>query len=354
MRFPDQGLSWFFQRYRVRLVIRAAGRCREILRYGLVRPRRMHRFHIVSTQRNMGEAVLRCLQSVHEQDYPRELVTHLLIDDASTDGTRATIEGWLADHPDHRVDFVTRSTRRGGTDNTLDGLKRAKSDAIVVELNGDDWLPDTGVLGFLNKVYQSPEVWMTYNTLRQADGIITIQLPPPRKVRRDRSYRRAPWSTSHLHSFRRPLFDHVPDDEFIDEATGDLLESADDVALYLRMLELAGAHAIHIWRVTCVSTTSTTRPNTGSIGPASWSGKSESDPGRCLHPCLRWTSRPRPDDPQQSERTGLNHVRHRRDYLRTTPRRMPTNSSGRPAPAPSPGSRRRGHHPHRHPIQSAR
>lgn len=252
MRFLDKGLSWFLNRYRVRLLIRAAGRCGEILRYALVRPRRMHHFRIVSTQRNMGDAVLRCLQSVHDQRYPRELVTHCVVDDASTDGTREKIKKWLEDHPDHRVDLVARETRRGGTFNTIDGLRRASDDDIVIELNGDDWLPDAGVLAFLNKVYQSQEVWMTYNTLRQSDGTITIQLPPPASVRRDRSYRRAPWSTSHLHSFRRPLLDHVPDDEFIDEATGDFLESADDVALYLRMLELAGVHAIHIWRVMCV------------------------------------------------------------------------------------------------------
>ena len=252
MEFLGNGVSWFLNRYRVRLLIRAAGRCGEILRYAIVWPRRMHRFHIVSTQRNMGDAVLRCLQSVHNQRYPKELVTHCVIDDASTDGTRDKIDTWLADHPDHRVDLVARETRRGGTFNTIVGLRRASDDAIVIELNGDDWLPDAGVLAFLNKVYQSPEVWMTYNTLRQSDGTITIQLPPPPSVRRDRSYRRAPWSTSHLHSFRRPLFDHVPDDEFIDEATGDLLESADDVALYLRMLELAGEHAVHIWRITCV------------------------------------------------------------------------------------------------------
>ena len=76
-----QGLSWFLNRYRVRLLLRGVGRSGEILRYSLVRPRRVHFFHIVSTQRNAGADVLACLDSVESQKYPRDSFRHLLIDD---------------------------------------------------------------------------------------------------------------------------------------------------------------------------------------------------------------------------------------------------------------------------------
>ncbi len=248
----DDAFSWVLGRYRVRLLLRAAGRSGEIFRYALVRPRKLHHFHIVSTQRNAGGDVLRCLESVYDQRYPRDRCRHLVIDDSSDDGTPDLVEAWLATYPGHGIDFVRRSNRCGGTWNTLDGIRQADPGSIVIELNGDDWLPDPGVLAFLNKVYQDPGVWMTYNTQRESTGVIPFQLPPSREVRRTRGYRKHEWATSHLHSFRRRLFDHVPDEVMIDPATGNLWESADDVALYLWMLELAGEHAIHVWRITCV------------------------------------------------------------------------------------------------------
>ena len=249
-RFGDNPLGWLGSRYRVRLVRRAVARAAEILRYALVKPRHVNFFHIVSTQRNAGSKVLDCLDSVEQQDYAKAAYRHLVIDDSSTDDTLDLIGSWCSRHSENRVELVTRSERCGGTWNTLDGIRRAESQSIVIELNGDDQLPDPGVLAFLNKVYQDPEVWITYNTQRQSNGVIPIQLPPPRRIRSSRTYRDHPWSTSHLHSFRRKLFDHVPDEVMIDPETGELWRSADDVALYLWMLELAGEHARHIWRIT--------------------------------------------------------------------------------------------------------
>ena len=245
-------LSWFLGRYRVRLLLRAAGRSGEILRYALVRPRKSQFFEIVSTQRNAGSDVIACLDSVECQKYPKDRYRHLMIDDESTDDTPKITEEWCERHPGHNVDLVKRSRRRGGTWNTLDGIRQAGSESIVIELNGDDRFPDPGVLAFLNKVYQDPDVWMTYNTQRESTGVIPFQLPPPREIRRTRSYRDHPWATSHLHSFRRQLFDHVPEKVMVDPETGNYWKSADDVALYLWMLELAGQHAAHIWRITCV------------------------------------------------------------------------------------------------------
>jgi glycosyltransferase involved in cell wall biosynthesis len=249
-RFGDNPVKWLASRYRVRLLRRAFHRSLEILRYACVRPQHTHHFHVVSTQRNAGQSVLDCLDSVEQQRYPKEAFQHLVIDDNSDDHTVDVIREWCSSHPGHRVDFIAKSERRGGTRNTLDGIRQVGHDSIVIELNGDDRLPDPGVFSFLNKVYQDPGVWLTYNTQRESTGVIPFQLPPPRVVRRSASYRDHPWATSHLHSFRRPLFDHVPEEIMIDPDTGEYWASADDVALYLWMLELAGSHARHVWRIT--------------------------------------------------------------------------------------------------------
>ncbi len=35
-------------------------------------------------------------------------------------------------------------------------------EAIVVELDGDDWLPNNNILSLINKTYCEHDVWMTY------------------------------------------------------------------------------------------------------------------------------------------------------------------------------------------------
>ena len=227
MRILGSGISWLLGRYRARLLLRAAGRSAEIVRYTLIRPRTHHDFFIVSTQRNAGRDVIACLDSVQGQRYPKSRYRHLVIDDASDDDTSKRIVEWCDHHPDHSVELIQRSRPVGGTHNTIDGIRRGSPGSIILELNGDDTLPDPGVLAFLNKVYQDPDVWMTYNTQRESTGVIPFQLPPPRAVRQTRAFRDHPWATSHLHTFRRRLFDHVPEEIMIDPETNDFWASAE-------------------------------------------------------------------------------------------------------------------------------
>lgn len=212
---------------------------------------RQQPFCFVSCERNAGEAALRCLSSVYNQRYDRCLVRHIFIDDASNDGTHELVLEWLRSHPDHTVEYIHQDTRQGGTANTLQGIRLASEDAIVIELNGDDWLADNRVLSFLNRVYASPDIWMTYNTLRYDNGLPALWARPiPDEVVERNGFRDlGEWLSSAPHTFRSRLFSHLREDTFRDPETGDYWESADDQAIYLAMLELAGHHARHLHRV---------------------------------------------------------------------------------------------------------
>jgi glycosyltransferase involved in cell wall biosynthesis len=211
-------------------------------------------FVIVSCERNAGGFALKCLDTVYNQRYDRRKVEHIFIDDASDDGTHEKISEWLGRHPDHTVRYIRNDVRKGGTANTIYGMGLAAVDSIVIELNGDDWLPDSRVLDFLSRVYADPFVWMTYNSLRIHNG------PPvewakgfSREIIDSNSFRdQEEWCACHLHTFRKRLFDHVDSASFIDPETGRYWECADDQALYLSLLELAGKHSRHLNRITCV------------------------------------------------------------------------------------------------------
>jgi glycosyltransferase involved in cell wall biosynthesis len=216
--------------------------------------RHRHRFCIVSCERNAGAAAVKCLNSVYCQRYNRIFVQHIFIDDASNDDTHELIQKWLNDHPDHNVNYIHREMRLGGTANTVSGFRLAPDDSIVIELNGDDWLVDRGVLGFINRIYTYPDVWMTYNTLRYDNSLPALWARPiPDEVVEQNAIRDLDeWITSAPHTFRKQLFNHLPEETFYDPETGEYWESADDHAIYLAMLELAGRHARHLYRVTYV------------------------------------------------------------------------------------------------------
>jgi hypothetical protein len=92
---------------------------------------------------------------------------------------------------------------------------------------------------------------MTYNTLAYENGLPALWARPvPSGVVERNEFRDlGEWLTSAPHTFRKRLFDHLHDDTFIDPETGKYWESSDDQAIYLSMLELAGSHSRHLYRV---------------------------------------------------------------------------------------------------------
>lgn len=117
--------EWLMKPYRSRLALRLVGRACEAVRYAFVRPRIQHLFWIVSSSRNVGEAAIRCLDSVYQQRYESGLVTHYFIDDGSEDETPLQIAEWLHRHPDHRTRFVRREERWGGHSEQPRGFSRS-------------------------------------------------------------------------------------------------------------------------------------------------------------------------------------------------------------------------------------
>lgn len=228
----------------------------ESLRYSFIRVKEQKMFYIITSERNMSDFALRCLDSVYKQNYPRNLIKHIFIDDASTDNTHKLIENWLKEHPNHNVEYIHTKKRIGGTANNLRGFQKAKPGSIVAELNGDDALPDENVIKFINKVYSNKNIWTTYNSLSYYDKsgklVMGGTTPIPSKILRKNKIREISCYSSHLHTFRYELFSHIKKETMIDPTTEDYWESADDVALYVSLFELAGKHSRHIHRNTYI------------------------------------------------------------------------------------------------------
>lgn len=234
----------------IRYVLNRIGRIIEIKRYVFVAPQGEQFFFIACCGRNAGESAIKCLDSTYAQRYSRSRFHVLYIDDASTDGTRHLIRRWLSEHPDHNVQFVQNIKRKGGTANTQQAFRMAPSGSVVVELNGDDWLADPYVLRFFNKVYSDDDVWVTYNTCTYSNRRPrTRNSPIPKRVINMNAVRDSRWYSGNPRTFRRELLEYVGYDSWIDPATGDYWYCADDQAYFLALLELAGFHSKHIYRI---------------------------------------------------------------------------------------------------------
>jgi glycosyltransferase involved in cell wall biosynthesis len=221
------------------------------VRLASLRGRHEHRFHIVSATYNAAPWIEQHLDSIHEQRYPRAWLHHLVINDASSDDTDARVRAWLDKHTDHSVEYIVNAERAGGCANITRGFRRAPPGSLVLQVDGDDWLPDPEVLAYLDMVYRDPEIWMTYNTWALPDGAPGGHCAAiPRGVVRRNGYRDHPWVSSHLHAFRRELFDHVREEDLLDPTTGKHWTASVDMSHYLPMLELAGSHARHLERIT--------------------------------------------------------------------------------------------------------
>ena len=237
----------------------------EAARLSLVVPGHLLPFYFVSSERNVGQATIKCLDSVYSQFYPRNLVRHIFIDDASTDTTNDLILEWLRNHPDNNVNYIRNHQRTGGCANNLAGFRIAPPGSIICELNGDDWLPDPGVISYLNKVYQNPHVWMTYNTAKTKQGRLVKPVPISKDIIRNNSYREKASFGRHLHTFRQELFTHLKEESLIDPDTGEYFISGDDKAFYLSLQELAGWHSRHLYRFTYIYNYSGIDPEYGDL-----------------------------------------------------------------------------------------
>jgi hypothetical protein len=105
---------------------------------------------------------------------------------------------------------------------------------IVIELDGDDFLLNSDVVGDIRKIYLDKKVWLTNGSFMYSNGDIGFsQKCNPNTARKD------PFRFSHLRTWKSFLWKATPKDYLRDD-NGEYFKSAADVAYTLSLLELAG------------------------------------------------------------------------------------------------------------------
>lgn len=187
----------------------------------------------------------RNLGSVCFQNYKNYHVIY--VDDASTDGTAGLVEGYLKKHNKKSlVTLIKNEKRCGHLANFYKAIHSCPDEAIIVVVDGDDWLAHKNVLALLNKVYTSKDVWLTYGQYKGYPvGTIGCCREIPDRVRENRDYRHGPWIYSHLRTFYAWLFKKIPIQDLC-IAQGKFFMSGCDLATMWPMVEMAESHICFI------------------------------------------------------------------------------------------------------------
>lgn len=180
------------------------------------------------------------LGTLFSQHYENYIVIY--IDDCSTDHTYELVQKYVKTWGQQNRVIVLHNERRMGALYNLYHTIHACSDrAIIITLDGDDWLKGYDVLQIVNRAYDDPFVWMTYGQYEEFPrGNLGICRPMPDAVIQAESYRKQPWFTSHLRTFYAGLFKRIKQEDLMHG--GHFFAVTWDQAFLFPMLEMAHGH----------------------------------------------------------------------------------------------------------------
>jgi glycosyltransferase involved in cell wall biosynthesis len=171
-----------------------------------------------------------------------------ITDDMSTDNTvdiiKKTING------DNRFILIENKKKMyqpGNYDQIIRGLN-ISDDEICVEIDGDDWLPNSNVLGLINNVYSDPEVWMTSGSFKYSSGTQGFSNPPTSFD----NIRKQSFTLSHMRTWKSWLWKKIKEEDLKD-SEGNYWSVAGDLSFMFPMFEMSGKnHYKHIPEITYI------------------------------------------------------------------------------------------------------
>lgn len=191
-------------------------------------------FVLVSAVRNAEKYIERCMLSITAQRF--KYWHTILIDDQSSDKTLQTAKTFIeSSNLEKQFTLISNDERLFALNNIVYAIKNhIKNDSAIIGLiDGDDWLASKDTLKKIWDEYVKGYDFLWTQHIRWPSFKIGYSLPAnknsPRNERR---------GMSHFKTFRKYLFDKIPENEFLDQ-DGCFLKYASDKAITYPMSELS-------------------------------------------------------------------------------------------------------------------
>lgn len=189
---------------------------------------------IVTTLYNAEEYVERCIGSLMGQKF-RDFKCYIT-DDISTDGSVEKVKSMIkGDERFILIENKDKFYQPGNYDQVIRGNDNIDDNEVIVEVDGDDWLPDSKTLSRIAEVYSDDNVWIANGSFRYSNGqpgfaseqAITDNLRTSR------------FTASHIRTWRAFLWRAIKQDDLKDE-NGIFWKVTGDLAFMYPMLEMSG------------------------------------------------------------------------------------------------------------------
>jgi len=210
---------------------------------------------IVSPFWNAEKYIADHILSVAQQDYNNYY--HILIDDASTDNSHSVAQQTIDSLPYHaqcRCKLVRNDNNMGAIYNQLEHIREWSDDAIIMLLDGDDWLVNNNTIFHLYNDLYHQGYDFTYGSMWSlADNIPLVAQSYPSTIIANKQYRdhKFNWGVpyTHLRTFKKKLINFIDDDVFTDN-NQEWMRAGADNPLFYELIERA-EYPIAVKEIVC-------------------------------------------------------------------------------------------------------
>lgn len=189
---------------------------------------------ILTTLYNAENYIERCLSSLMSQRYTnfKCYITDDLSTDKSVEIVKKTIEG------DDRFILIINKEKMyqpGNYDQVIRNNPSIDDTEVIVEVDGDDWLPDSHTLGRIAQVYSDPNIWIANGSFKYHDGRHGFSS----KQQNLENLRNVRFTASHIRTWRAFLWRNIKEEDLKDE-NGVYWKVTGDLSFMFPMLEMSG------------------------------------------------------------------------------------------------------------------
>ena len=205
---------------------------------------------VVSPFYNCANYVTKCIDSVASQDYDSYI--HILIDDASTDGSADIVRAKIQSLPEDlqkKFMLIVNTENRGAPRNQIENIRKINADdAIIMLLDADDSLiNDNTVFSYFNTVYDGTTEFTYGSCWSMVDDIPLISQPYPEAVKQAKTYRSHHFNWilpyTHLRTFKKKLINDL-DDSLFQDGQGQWYKAGGDGSVFYALIEAADPNKV--------------------------------------------------------------------------------------------------------------
>jgi glycosyltransferase involved in cell wall biosynthesis len=184
---------------------------------------------------NAENYIERCLSSIIGQSHTdfKCYITH----DLSTDNSVKLVKEMI--HGDDRFIFIDDNEKKlyqaGNFDKVIRYNKNIDDNEVLIEVDGDDYLPDANVFKRINDLYTDQNIWIANGSFRYHNGPVGFSS----KQTNFNSLRKSNFTASHIRTWRAFLWRNIKEEDLKDE-NGNYWQWSGDLCFMFPMLEMAG------------------------------------------------------------------------------------------------------------------